>query len=102
LLTLYTEDSTFVGSHTVYLWCELNDYPSVKAYSQVPVTINPCVLANKRFTSVIADQAYFVGDDRVYYTYTYEQTPCDYTQAYSVELATGDGKLPAFIDYSTT
>jgi len=41
-LTLYTEDESLVGTHSVYLWCELVSYPAVKGYATVSVTIKPC------------------------------------------------------------
>jgi len=44
ILSLYTEDSNYIGTHEVYLWCMLNDYPSVKDYAIITVTIEPCVM----------------------------------------------------------
>jgi len=34
-LTLFTEDSSNVGTHTVYLWCELDDYSGVSGYAEI-------------------------------------------------------------------
>lgn len=82
---MFTEDSSLVGSHTVYLWCELDDYPDVKGYAEVAVTIDPCVLISSYFSLSLLDQTYVIGMDGLkYYTYEFTQNPCDYAQTYKV------------------